>query len=188
MKKIFELFYTFFKIGAFTFGGGLAMIPLIHTEMVEKKKWITDDEMVNMIAIAESTPGVIAVNSATYVGYKVGGILGSFFATLGVILPSIVIITIIATFYKQFLAIKAVEYAFYGIRAGVVVLIFNALLKLFKNCPKTAISYILILFSIALSLIFNLSAIYIILIGAFLGITLQIMFVRLNLVKEIDKK
>ena len=103
MNRNLELFFTFFKIGAFTFGGGYAMIPLIHHELVERKKWINDDEMVNMVAIAESTPGVIAVNSATFVGYKINKFWGSLFATLGVVLPSFVVICLVALYFENFL-------------------------------------------------------------------------------------
>ncbi|MDD3107560.1 MAG: chromate transporter [Bacilli bacterium] len=152
MNKNINLFFTFLKIGAFTFGGGYAMIPLIHHELVEKKKWISDDEMVNMIAIAESTPGVIAVNSATFVGYKINKFWGSFFSTLGVVLPSFVVITLIALFFENFLAIPIVSFAFKGIRAGVVVLILSACLKLYKKSPKTVLAYFLMAFALLISL------------------------------------
>ena len=106
LKDLWTLFITFFKIGAFTFGGGLAMIPLISKEIVEKKKWMTDEEMIDMIAIAESTPGVIAVNSATFVGFRTHKVLGALIATLGVTLPSFVIICIISIFYEKFMEIE----------------------------------------------------------------------------------
>lgn len=169
MKKILILFYTFLKIGAFTFGGGLAMLPLIHKELVEKKKWISDKDMLEMIAVAESTPGVIAVNSATYVGYVVGGFWGALASTFGVILPSLVIIIIISFFYEQFLAIKTVSYIFNGIRAGVIVLILNAVSRLYKISQKNIFSYSLIVLALVFSLILDLSTIYIIILGAFLG-------------------
>lgn len=169
MKKILNLFYTFLKIGAFTFGGGLAMLPLIHRELVENKKWISDKDMLEMIAVAESTPGVIAVNSATYVGYVIAGFWGALFSTLAVILPSLIIIITISFFYDKFLAIKTVEYIFNGIRAGVVVLILNGVLRLFKVSPKNIFSYVLIVLALILSLLLGLGTIYIIIIGAFLG-------------------
>ncbi len=169
MKKILTLFYTFLKIGAFTFGGGLAMLPLIHRELVENKKWISDKDMLEMIAIAESTPGVIAVNSATYVGYVVAGFWGALVSTLGVILPSLIIIITASIFYEQFLAIKTVGYIFSGIRAGVIVLILNAVSRLYKISPKNIFSYFLIALALVFSLILGLSTIYIIIIGAFLG-------------------
>ena len=128
LRKILTLFLTFFKIGAFTFGGGYAMIPLIQKEVVENKKWITDDDILEIIAIAESTPGPIAINSATFVGYRVCGFWGAFFSTLGVVLPSFVIILIISFILNEFQNIKAVQYAFEGIRAGVLALLVKALL------------------------------------------------------------
>lgn len=171
MNKNLQLFSTFFKIGLFTFGGGLAMIPLISRETVEKHKWVTDDEILDMIAIAESTPGVIAVNSATYVGYKVNKIWGSIIATLGVVLPSFLIICILSLFIDQFLANEIVQYAFRGIRAVVGVLILNAALKLFKKTPKNLVTLIVFLLSISLTFVFpSVSTIYFILLGFLFGI------------------
>ena len=142
-NKILTLFTTFFKIGAFTFGGGYAMVPLIQREIAEEKKWITDDDILEIIAIAESTPGPIAINSATFVGYKVAGFWGAFFSTLGVVLPSFTIILIISYILKEFESIKAVQYAFNGIRAGVLALIVKALWNMYKKCPKGIISYVI---------------------------------------------
>ncbi len=142
-KRVMTLFWTFFKIGAFTFGGGYAMIPLIQKEVVETKKWITDDDILEIIAIAESTPGPIAINSATFVGYRVCGVLGSFFATLGVVLPSFVIILAISFVLNEFSHVTAVQYAFNGIRAGVLALLLKALWTMYKKCPKGVVSYIL---------------------------------------------
>ena len=102
MKKIFELFITFFKLGLFTFGGGYAMISLIQSECVDKKKWLTEEELLDIVAIAESTPGPIAINSATYIGHKIGGVLGSIMAVLGVVLPSFAIIYLISLFFDYF--------------------------------------------------------------------------------------
>jgi len=142
-KKALSLFITFFKIGAFTFGGGYAMIPLIQKEVVENKKWITDDDILEIIAIAESTPGPIAINSATFVGYRVCGFWGSFFATLGVVLPSFIIILAISFVLNEFQNITAVKYAFNGIRAGVLALLLKALWTMYKKCPKGIVSYII---------------------------------------------
>lgn len=141
-KKALQLFITFFKIGAFTFGGGYAMIPLIQREVVEEKEWITDDDILEIIAIAESTPGPIAINSATFVGYRVCGFWGSFFATLGVVLPSFIIILVISAILNEFQNITAVKYAFNGIRAGVLALLLKALWTMYKKCPKNIASYI----------------------------------------------
>ena len=178
MKKLFELFYAFFKIGLFTFGGGLAMIPLIQSEVVDKKKWLTDDEMLDMIAIAESTPGVIAVNTATYVGYRIGKFWGSLFATIGVVLPSLIIIIIIAFFFDDFLEIPVVDAIFRGVRIGVAVLIFNAAAKLYKKINKTFVNYVIIIIALGLSLFTDINSIYIILIGAILGLITQILFTK----------
>lgn len=143
-STILTLFLTFLKIGAFTFGGGYAMIPLIQKEIVEKKKWISDQDILDIVAIAESTPGPIAINSATFVGYKIVGFFGAFFSTLGVVLPSFVIISIISLVLKQFESLLVVEYAFNGIRAGVLALIIKALVSMYHQCPKNLFSYIII--------------------------------------------
>ncbi len=143
MKTLLTLFATFFKIGAFTFGGGYAMIPFIQREVSEKRKWITDDDIFEIIAIAESTPGPIAINSATFVGYKIAGFWGSFFSTLGVVLPSFIIIIAISFALAEFEQLKAVQYAFNGIRAGVLALVVKAWWSMYKKCPKNVFSYIL---------------------------------------------
>ena len=115
-KLLLNLFLTMLKIGLFTFGGGYGMIALLESELVEKKKWIEKDEFVDMIAIAESTPGPIAVNASTYVGYKIAGFMGSLLATIGVCLPSFIIIFLISLFFEKFVALKYVAYAFKGIQ------------------------------------------------------------------------
>ena len=122
-KTLLEIFLTFLRIGAFTFGGGYAMIPLIQKETVEKHGWISDKDILEIVAIAESTPGPIAVNSATFVGYRVCGFTGALCATLGVVLPSFLVITAIAFVLREFQSMKVVQYAFFGIRAGVLALI-----------------------------------------------------------------
>ncbi len=141
--RLLKLFLAFFRIGAFTFGGGYAMIPLIQKEVAENKKWITDQDILDIVAIAESTPGPIAINTATFVGYRVAGILGAACATFGVVLPSFLIITIISMILKEFQSLKAVQYAFFGIRAGVLALILKALWSMYKQCPKKVISYVI---------------------------------------------
>ncbi|MFA7075375.1 MAG: chromate transporter [Candidatus Izemoplasmatales bacterium] len=171
---LFTLFWSFFKIGLFTFGGGYAMIPFIHQYAVEKFKWITDDEFLDIIAIAESTPGPIAINSATYIGYKVKGVAGSALATLGVILPSIVIITIIAAFFMQFKDNQYIEYAFKGIRIGVAVLILNAALRMYKKLDKNLLSYLLMFTGLVLMLFEVIPVILVIVIGGAVGIINQI--------------
>ncbi len=177
MNKIFDLFLTFFKIGAFTFGGGYAMVPLIKEDIVEKKGWLSDEEMLDMIAIAESTPGVIAVNSATFVGYKIAGFWGSFFATLGVIIPSFIIILLISLFFEDFLEIEVIANLFRGIRAGVTVLILNAGLKFYRQIPRTAYSYFLIALAFGLSVFveFRYLSLLLILFGFLLGLIGQVL-------------
>ncbi|MBR3811216.1 MAG: chromate transporter [Agathobacter sp.] len=126
MNLVLELFLNFFKIGLFTFGGGYAMISLIENNCVEKKKWITHDEMMNITVIAESTPGPIAINCATFVGYKIAGVCGAIAATFGVVVPSFAIIFVISTFLNDFLEIPLIANAFMGIKVAVGILIFNA--------------------------------------------------------------
>lgn len=188
MKKIKDnliLFYNFFKIGAFTFGGGLAMIPLISKIVVEKYHWMTDEEMIDMIAIGESTPGVIAVNTATYVGYKVNKFFGALFATLGVVLPSFIIITIISIFYEKFMAIEVVVWAFKGIKACVAILILNAGIKLIKNVKKNIFSIIVLLIAFLLCLFVPaISTVYIILSGLIIGIIYYSIAEKVNSKKE----
>ena len=133
---LLELFFTFFKLGLFTFGGGYAMIANIKDVIVEKKKWMTEEMLVEMIAIAESTPGPIAINMATYVGYTKKGILGSIFSTIGVVLPSFIIIFVISLFLEQFMKLTYVQYAFYGINACVSFLICKTGFNLAKKLEK----------------------------------------------------
>ena len=135
-KLIATLFLSFFKIGAFTFGGGYAMLSLLENEFVEKKKWLTKDEFLDMIAIAESTPGPVAINSATFIGNKTAGVLGATFSTLGVVLPSFIIIYVISLFLDAFLGFTLVANAFRGIQACVVYLIGSTGIKLFKQMEK----------------------------------------------------
>lgn len=137
MSLLLELFLTFAKVGAFTFGGGYAMISIIEDTCVERKKWITHDEMMDLTVIAESTPGPIAINAATYVGYKHGGIPGSVAATVGMVLPSFVIIYLISTVLDNFLEIAWIANAFRGIKIGVGLLIFRVALTMLKKMqPK----------------------------------------------------
>ena len=186
-KIYWQLFITFFKIGAFTFGGGLAMIPLISKEIVEKKKWMTDDEMLDMVAIAESTPGVIAVNSATFVGYRVGKIIGAIIATVGVTLPSFIIICVISFFYDKFMEIEVIKWAFLGIKACVAILILNAGLKLLKNVKKNVYSVIIILVAFLISLFFSfIKTVYIILGGIILGVVVYTIWEHIQNKKNKD--
>ncbi len=178
-KTILKLFWTMFKIGLFTFGGGYAMIAIIERDVVEKKKWIPHDEFLDLIAIAESTPGPLAINSATYIGFKVGGVLGSVFATLGVVLPSFIIIFCISLFFEAFVALEYVGYAFRGIQACVAFIIVIAGFKMLKKLKKTAFNLTLLGLTIATMLTLSLlavdfSSIFIILIGGVTGLSVYL--------------
>lgn len=135
-QVLWELFYIFAKIGLFTFGGGYAMISIIEDTCVERKNWITHEEMMNMTVIAESTPGPIAINCATYVGYKLAGLLGAFVATFGMVLPSFVVIFAISKFLDNFLEITLVAHAFQGIKIAVGILIFDAAITMIQKMKK----------------------------------------------------
>lgn len=183
------LFYNFFKIGAFTFGGGLAMIPLISRIVVDKYHWMTEDEMVDMIAIAESTPGVIAVNMATYVGYKLNKFFGSLFATLGVILPSFLIICLISFFYEKFIQIEVVSWAFMGIKACVAILILNAGIRLLKNVKRNVFSCLVLLIAFSLCLFVPvISTVYIILGGLIIGVAYYSIEERIKTKKQKEQE
>lgn len=156
MKLLFELFLTFAKIGLFTFGGGYAMLPLIESTCVEKKKWITHDEMMNITVIAESTPGPIAINCSTFVGYKRAGVIGSVFATVGMILPSFVIIFAISSFLDNFLEITVIASAFKGIKIAVGFLILDAGINMIKKMKKKAVPISIMICSFAVMLAINI--------------------------------
>ena len=166
MKELLDMFFTFARIGGLTFGGGYAMLPMLQKEVVEKRGWATEDELMDYYAVGQCTPGVIAVNTATFIGSKQKGILGSIFATAGVISPSILIIGIIAAFIRNFAELAAVKNAFAGIRVCVCVLIFNAVAKLYKKAvidlPTTVIFVLVFLGSV----LFDVSpAVYVVLAG-----------------------
>lgn len=175
-KLLWTLFSTLFKIGLFTFGGGYAMLALLESELVEKKGWLEKDEYLDMVAIAESTPGPIAINCATYVGYKQGGVLGSATATLGVVMPSFIIIYVISLFLDAFLTFELVSYAFRGIQAGVVYLILSAGVKMLRSMKKDAMSIsicvgVLLLMLVLSALTVDFSAILFILISGAVGLS-----------------
>ncbi|MBU1093490.1 MAG: chromate transporter [Firmicutes bacterium] len=173
MKKqhnLFNLFTTFLKIGALTFGGGYAMMPIMRKEVVEKKEWVDDDDILKILIISESTPGVLAVNSATFIGYKIAGFKGSLVATLGVIIPSFITISLISLFIIQFQQLTWVAYAFKGIQAGVAILILKAAMKLSKKIHFNLFAIAILVFSMLFALFMNVSVIYLLLIGAVLGI------------------
>ncbi|MBR4754910.1 MAG: chromate transporter [Lachnospiraceae bacterium] len=172
---LIELFLTFAKIGLFTFGGGYAMLSLIEHACVEEKKWITHDEMMNVTVIAESTPGPIAINCATFVGYKQGKMAGAVVATLGMVLPSFIIIFIISSFLDGFLEIKWVASAFQGIKIAVGILIVDAAVKMIKKMEKKAFQIIMVICAtIAMLLIsvfaLKISSIILLLVAACVGL------------------
>ena len=179
MRKLFNLFFTMLKIGLFTFGGGYAMIALMESEFVSKKKYLENDEFMDVVAIAESTPGPIAINLATYIGYKQGKFFGSLLATLGMCIPSFAIIYVIAIFLNRFLEFEIIASAFKGIQVGVIFIIFMAGLKMLKNIKKTAFNITVITLTVVISVIFsimmvNFSAIFYILFSGFLGLVIYL--------------
>ena len=176
-KSLFSLFFSFLKIGAFTFGGGYAMIALLRREFVEEKKWLSSEEFFDLVAIAESTPGPIAINAATYIGFKASGVAGSLLATLGVCLPSFVIIYLISLFFDAFLSLKYVSYAFRGIQACVPYLILSAGIKMLKELKKGVYSVTVFCLTLGCMIAFslfavNFSSVFFILISGTLGLVL----------------
>jgi chromate transporter len=170
---LWALFITFFKIGGFTFGGGYAMIPLIEREMVEGKGWINREDIVDILAVSQSLPGAIAINSATFIGYKIAGIPGAISATLGVILPSVIVITVIASIFVAFKENMIVQKVFAGIRSAVVALIAVAAWNIGKSSIKDTIGLIIAIGAFIASAILDIHAIYIILVGIMLGLIIQ---------------
>ena len=179
MKKHLALFLSMLKIGLFTFGGGYAMIALLENEFIAKKKWMEKDEFLNMVAIAESTPGPIAINAATYIGYKLLGFLGSLTATVAVCIPSFVIIYAISLFFDAFLELKLVAAAFRGIQVGVIFIILMAGAKMLSSIKKNAFNITVITLTVVLSVCFALfsvsfSAVFYILLSGLLGLVVYL--------------
>ncbi|WP_097677479.1 chromate transporter [Anaerosalibacter sp. Marseille-P3206] len=163
---LFKMFMTFFKIGAFTIGGGYAMIPLIQDEVVERNKWLTMEEFLDIIAIAEATPGPVAVNTSTYVGYKMYGLKGALICTLGTILPSFVIILTIVKFLWKYRQNEIADKVFLGIRPAVAALIFSAVYKIGKTMKITKTTLAISVATVLLIVLLDISPIYIILVAA----------------------
>ena len=170
MDELFDLFKTFCRIGGLTFGGGYAMLPMLEKEVVENRNWATSEELLDYYAIGQTTPGIIAVNTATFIGYKVKGITGALFATTGVVFPSLVIIMIIATCLESFSKFEIVQHAFSGIRVVVAVLILNAIIKLWKNSVTDKFGIIIFITTFILGAILKISSIYIVISAAILGL------------------
>jgi chromate transporter len=172
---LMEIFKTFFKIGAFTFGGGYAMLPLIEKELVEKKAWISTDELVELYAIAQMTPGTIAINAATFIGSKLRGKRGGFMASLGVITPSLVVISLIYYFFAKKFENPAVMAVFLGIRSCIIALIMNSVIKILKTSIKEGIGYLLFFISFLALLLFKVSPIIMIISGAVFGVAICVL-------------
>ncbi|NLZ37733.1 MAG: chromate transporter [Clostridiales bacterium] len=186
MKLLIELFLTFIKIGLFTFGGGYAMISVIENDCVKRKEWITDDELMNLTVIAESTPGPIAINCATFTGYKKAGIIGAIVATLGVILPSFAVIYLISIFFDNFLEFTIIANAFRGIKIAVGILILDAAINMANKMQKDILSTAIMVCSCVVMLCINIfawnfSSISLMLIAAAVSLTIFI-------IKDVSKK
>lgn len=179
MKEFLDLYMTFFRVGLFTFGGGMAMLPMLTKEIVEDKKWATTDEILNYFAIGQCTPGIIAINTATFIGTKRKGAVGGVVATLGMISPSLIIILIIAAVLSQIMEYPIVGHIFAGIRVGVAVLVTEALIGILKSGIKDIFGVIFYGVILAFCLIFDLSPVYVVLIGIVVGVAR---------IKLIDKK
>ena len=173
VKILTDLFLTFMQVGGLTFGGGYAMLPILQREVVEKRDWATDEELADYFAVGQCTPGIIAVNTATFVGQKQAGILGGIVATLGVVAPSLVIISILTGFINTFAELAVVKNAFAGIRVCVCVLIFNAVCKLWKGSVKSKLALAIFAVVTLGSLFFDLSPVLFVVVAAVLGIGLE---------------
>lgn len=169
MKIIFEIFLSIFKIGAFTFGGGYAMIPLIEQEVVNNKKWLNKDEFMDVLVVAQSLPGAIAINASIFLGYRIAGILGAISALIAVILPSFIIIILIAAFFMQFRNNYYVNAAFMGITAAVPMLVLVGAISLAKGIPKNLRSLITILISLIVLIFFHINPVVVIIVSGVYG-------------------
>ena len=165
VKELFEMFLTFAKVGVMTFGGGYAMLPMLEREVVGAKKWATSEELLNYFAVGQCTPGIIAVNTATFIGYKNRKIPGAIAATAGVIFPSLIIIMVIAAFLQNFAEITFVQHAFAGVRAVVTALIIQAVVKFFKSGVKDITGFVIFVLAFILAGIIGISSVYVV-IGA----------------------
>jgi len=171
MKLLLQLYAAFFRVGALTFGGGYAMMPMLEKETVERYKWVTKEQLLDYFAAGQCLPGIIAVNSATFIGNAVCGAAGSIACILGVISPSYIIITLIAAFLKNFQDIAIVQHAFGGIRIAVAALIVSTCVKMFKTSVKDAVTFIIFLVVFALSVFADLSAIWYVIAAGVVGIS-----------------
>ena len=178
LQLLFDLFFTLFKIGFVAFGGGYAIVALLENELITKKKWATQDEFLDMVGIAESTPGPIAINSATYIGYKKAGVLGSLMATLGVCTPCFILMYIVSIFYNEFMTNTYISAAFSGIQVCVIYLIAMAGIKMLKNIKRNVFNIFVLIATISCIVITNIcdvaiSSIWYIVVGGFTGVVLN---------------
>ena len=174
MKKLLELYCTFFRIGGLTFGGGMAMLPMLKREIVEKYGWATEEELLDIYAIGQCTPGVIAVNTSTYIGYQQGKLVGSIFATLGMISPSLIIISLIASILKEFMPLPIVLHALAGIRITVCALMLNTVFSLMKSGIKDKLGVLLFLFGFLLATFTPIPTILLVVCAAVIGIFVKL--------------
>ncbi len=169
MKNIFSMFWSFFKIGAFTFGGGYAMIPLIEAEVVDNRNWIGKEEFLDILVISQSFPGALAVNTSIFIGYKIGGLLGAIVALLGTVLPSFFIILLIASFFMQFRNNYYVDLVFKGISAAVPMLVLVAVVSLSKSVKKDYINFIIVVVTIIFITVFKIHPVLVIILSGLYG-------------------
>ena len=178
MNKYLDLFLTFARIGGLTFGGGYAMLPMLQKEVVEKRGWATEEELMDYYALGQCTPGIIAVNTATFVGQNTAGNLGGIIATLGVVFPSLIIINLIAMFLQNFADLPVVQNAFAGIRVCVCGLVFNAVVKLWKKAVVDKKTLIILLVVVIGSFVFDVAPPIFVILSALAGIILKNMEVK----------
>ena len=172
IKNLFNLYFSFAKIGTFTIGGGLAMIPMMQSELIEKRKWITDEELIDYYAVGQSTPGIVAVNVATFVGYKQMGIVGGIFATLGMVTPSLVIIMILASLINSINDFPIIQKALKGINVAVAALLTSTIINFMKKTIKKFTNAIFMMISFLLVFVFKLPSFWIILFALLIGVVL----------------
>ncbi|MDD6005376.1 MAG: chromate transporter [Erysipelotrichaceae bacterium] len=173
MKLLWDLYLTWFKMGLFTFGGGYAMLPMIQKEVIDKHHWATEEEIMNYYAIGQCTPGIIAVNTATFVGYYLKGVVGGVIATLGVISPSVIIITVIAALISNFMEIEMVKHALLGINVAVCALMIKSISGLWKKSIKNIGSFTVFAIALLLSVLTDISTVYLVILSGILGVVLS---------------
>lgn len=172
IKNLFNLYFSFAKIGTFTIGGGLAMMPMMQSELIEKRKWITDEELIDYYAVGQSTPGIVAVNVATFVGYKQMGIIGGIFATLGMVTPSLVIIMVLASLINSINDFPIIQKALKGINVAVAALLTSTIINFMKKTIKKFTNAIFMMISFLLVFVFKLPSFWIILFALLIGVVL----------------